>query len=852
MRTGWLMEVASGLASWPEGLWRASWQGAVCAALVWGLTRLWTRMPASLRAGLWWLVALKFVVSLGGPRPLALPVLPASLAFLSGQAETKAPVGSERVERGAVGTSLGSVERGGAVAPSFGAAHGLVGERDAHVGTLGMVGGEVHFAPVGQGAWGAREEPLGQVTRRSSAEASGHVTEGASGEASGQGVGDGNGSLLSGMRELAVGWKQVLVLALLAAWVMGVAWQVRSQARSWTLMRRLRRSARPLEHPELEAEVLALSESAGLRRAPSLLVSDVVASPLATGLWSPVVVLPTKAVQRLPVEGLRMALAHEVAHLKRGDLWLGWVPALAEALLFFHPLARRAAREYALAREEACDAEALRLTGAEPADYGELLLAFGVTRPHGTAAALGASAHVHALHRRLSMLEHVDIGSSRSRRWLKVTVSALGLVALVPFQVVARQEAKAEQERASSTTPAPTPIAEPPSVGPTSLDSAPSAPAPLKQGTVRTGKMDAATPATPMSVAGPSPVAPMAPAAPVGERPVAPRPPRPPAGPARVAPMAARTTPVAPVAPMAPASPVGPRPVAPMVALPPTGPSPVAPMTPPSPVGPRAVAPMAPVAPRPMMAMAPTAPRLAVSGVLAVPPTPPTPPSPRDEDDDSGYVLLSGDKATMNGSTVDLKLAKMFKDKNGGELLYVRRKGEAFIIRDAATLKAMKDALEPIRVKSLEQGGMGSRMGALGQEQGKLGLKQGKLGVQQSELALQHAELAHKRAGLHLESNRLDSLPEAERERRQAELDKQEAALDKEIDALDEKQEALSKQQEELGREQEKLGRQQEEMGREMEKLHTLHESDIRDSERKIQSVIDEALRKGLGQPLPT
>ena len=78
-----------------------------------------------------------------------------------------------------------------------------------------------------------------------------------------------------------------------------------------------------------------------------------------------------------------MALAHELAHLRRGDLWLGWVPALAEALLFFHPLVRRAAREYALAREEACDAEALRLTGAEPGDYGQLLLAFGVARPHG-------------------------------------------------------------------------------------------------------------------------------------------------------------------------------------------------------------------------------------------------------------------------------------------------------------------------------------------------------------------------------------------------------------------------------------------------------------------------------------
>jgi hypothetical protein len=34
-----------------------------------------------------------------------------------------------------------------------------------------------------------------------------------------------------------------------------------------------------------------------------------------------------------------MALAHELAHLRRGDLWLGWLPAIAQRLFFFHPLA---------------------------------------------------------------------------------------------------------------------------------------------------------------------------------------------------------------------------------------------------------------------------------------------------------------------------------------------------------------------------------------------------------------------------------------------------------------------------------------------------------------------------------
>ncbi|QSQ12665.1 M56 family metallopeptidase [Myxococcus landrumensis] len=670
MRTDWLTEMGSWLASWPEGLWRASWQGALCAALVWAVTRGWTRMPASLRAGLWWLVALKFVVTLAAPRPFSLPVLPATLgAFLEQPLGLSAPKPQEKASS------------------SFSA-------REPGVRVMEV-------------------SPVAPALRREDARANGFVL-----------VGDVSGARVSerSVRALFQDWKPVLLLMLLGAWVVGLLWQVRHQARSWTLMRQLRRSARPLVHPELEEEVRELSVSAGLKRVPALLVSDAVTSPLATGLLSPVVVLPAKAVRLLPVEGLRMALAHEVAHLKRGDLWLGWVPALAEALLFFHPLARRAAREYALAREEACDAEALRLTGAEPADYGELLLAFGVARPHGTAAALGASAHVQALYRRLSMLEHVEVESSRSRRGWKWAFSLFGLMALVPFQVVARQESKPET------------------------------------------------------------------AAPVA------------AGPAQV-----REAPRAPVAPLAPS---------------------------------------APRTPAPVVAVARAAP--------TTPPTPPKPPRRIESEDDFGYVLLSGDGATMNGSTVDLELARMFQGKKDGELLYVRRKGEAFIVRDEATIKALRAVMEPMRARGKMQGALGEKMGALGHEQGKLGLKQGALGMKQSELAMRHAELAHKRAGLHLESNRIDSLPEAERDRRQAELDKQEKALDQEIDALDTKREAIDEEQEVLGREQAKLGEQQAALGREMEKVSEQHEDEVRDAEKAIRTLIDEALRKGLGKPLPT
>ncbi|WP_274622398.1 M56 family metallopeptidase [Myxococcus fulvus] len=867
MRTEWLVDVAAWLSSWPEGLWRASWQGALCAGLVWALTRLWTRMPAAVRAGLWWLVTLKFVVSLVGPHPLSLPVLPASLSFLGGASAE--PVASlARVEPSTPVVHGAYVE-----AP----VHRGVGPREVHVEKREVASEGLVVSPVAP-----RDEVAGWT------------------------------------RVLASHGEALLLWAVLAAWLGGVVWRVRAQARNWVTMARLRRDARCLNHPGLEEEVRELAASAGLRRVPALLVSDQVTSPLATGLWEPVVVLPTKAVRRLPLAGLRMALAHEVAHLKRGDLWLGWVPALTEALLFFHPLARCAVKEYALAREEACDAEALRLTGAEPADYGELLLAFGVARPHGSAAALGASDHVHALHRRLSMLEHVDIGSSHSRRWLKVTLSVLGLVALVPFQVVARPEGQ-------DTSKAPVPAAAPSSASAAQTPGSPS----RKQGTTRTGVMPAPTPAAPRS---PAPVAsaasraapttppsPAAPGAPVPSPSFAAHagPATPPSPTARVAPEApgapvpspsptARAAPEAPGAPVPSPSPTAraapeapPSPVTPGASVPSPSfsahagparpPSPGSPVlavdraAPPSPAAPEAPSdathvsgrlviasartPVTPTTPRtPTALVTPPTPPTPMMGGAPRPPTPPTPmmamaggpPAPKPPrppeplDDDSGYVLLSGDSATMNGSMVDLQLAKMFKDKKGGELLYVRRKGETFIIRDAATLKTVREALNDVRTAGEAQGKVGERQGALGREQGALGMKQGALGIKQSELGLRHAELAHKRAGLRFESNRADALPDAERERRQAELDKQEAELDRQIDALDEQQEALSREQEALGREQEKLGERQEALGREQEKVSEKAEALRREAERKVQSLIDEALKKGLGQPLPT
>jgi len=143
-----------------------------------------------------------------------------------------------------------------------------------------------------------------------------------------------------------------------------------------------------------------------------------------------------------------MALAHELAHLRRGDLWLGWVPAIAQRLFFFHPLVAWAMREYALHREVACDAQAVQQHHAAPQDYGRLLLRLGIVHPMHAGLA-GASPTFENLKRRLIMLQQaVNETTPRARGWLLVVLVALAGV--LPYRVTA---ADTKQAQDSAQTP---------------------------------------------------------------------------------------------------------------------------------------------------------------------------------------------------------------------------------------------------------------------------------------------------------------------------------------------------------------------------------------------------------------
>ncbi len=109
-------------------------------------------------------------------------------------------------------------------------------------------------------------------------------------------------------------------------------WRLRARLHVARLIRR----ARPLPPaPGLDLEPLRATMR--VRRAVRLLVSDELDTPAAGGLRRPYVVLPRGLAESLTPSSLRWVLLHELAHIRRGDLWTAALQDVIGTLLFFHP-----------------------------------------------------------------------------------------------------------------------------------------------------------------------------------------------------------------------------------------------------------------------------------------------------------------------------------------------------------------------------------------------------------------------------------------------------------------------------------------------------------------------------------
>lgn len=124
--------------------------------------------------------------------------------------------------------------------------------------------------------------------------------------------------------------------ALAGTWFVASALMLWRFRRGWSLTVGRMHAAVPAE-----TETLSMLESAsrelGLRRTPLCKRSALIRSPIVAGVLNPVIVVPQGFEKNFPAEERRMLLAHELAHIARGDPWRNLVQCVLESLLFWHP-----------------------------------------------------------------------------------------------------------------------------------------------------------------------------------------------------------------------------------------------------------------------------------------------------------------------------------------------------------------------------------------------------------------------------------------------------------------------------------------------------------------------------------
>jgi len=167
--------------------------------------------------------------------------------------------------------------------------------------------------------------------------------------------------------------RQDTVLFLL--WLAGVCaltgYILAGHIRLWRIVRR--------ECPLTDRRILDLLDKChrqlGIGRAVGVIATDRVGSPALFGFLRPRLLLPRATMAELNLCELRHIFLHELAHLRRDDIVIGYLVTLLQVLHWFNPLIALGFRRMRADWELVCDGLALSmLTPDETAAYGRTIV----------------------------------------------------------------------------------------------------------------------------------------------------------------------------------------------------------------------------------------------------------------------------------------------------------------------------------------------------------------------------------------------------------------------------------------------------------------------------------------------
>ena len=203
------------------------------------------------------------------------------------------------------------------------------------------------------------------------------------------------------------------------------------------------------------------------------------------------------------------------------------------------------------------------------------------------------------------------------------------------------------------------------------------------------------------------------------------------------------------------------------------------------------------------------------------------------------FAIASGKSVMMFGSGDDRDNVKSLQKKIPGDFIWFIHNGNAYVIRDAPTVKSAQALFAP--------------MEELGRKQEELGRQQEELGKQQEALGKQQDSVRVKVPGnLEARLKKVEAeLRDLETSATQDDLGRIQGELGDIQGYIGDLQGKAGDQQGELGSRQGELGAKQGELGRKQGELGEEQGRIAREGARKMQGILKHALDSGLAQRAP-
>jgi beta-lactamase regulating signal transducer with metallopeptidase domain len=226
-----------------------------------------------------------------------------------------------------------------------------------------------------------------------------------------------------------VDWASAAVCVWLAGALSMAAWVAFRASR---LKRKIARSGAGEPPRWMEEELRRCKEELGVRKDVRLVVQSALPVPATMGLLKTALIVPESLARGCGGERLRHVFLHELAHVRRGDLWAIWVLNALNVVYWFNPLVWLCIRLIHRDMETACDALALEALGAEQRKgYIRTILHFsGRQGSLRTQAAMGLSGGYATMRKRIRGM----FLTKRTGRAARICVAALAcLMAFAGF-----------------------------------------------------------------------------------------------------------------------------------------------------------------------------------------------------------------------------------------------------------------------------------------------------------------------------------------------------------------------------------------------------------------------------------